>query len=322
MKNGKYLTYPKIDREQTWNFPSVLSIFNFKCKIKNQNVVINDSDIIYTSAMVWIVQNGKYLIYPKIDREQTWNFSLILSIFDFKCKILDQNATINSRDIINTSVKVKIVKNGKYLTYPKIDHEQTWNFSLILSIFVFKCKILDQNATINGRDIINTSVKVKIVKNGKYLTYPKIDREQTWNFSLILSIFVFKCKILDQNATINGRDIINTSVKVKIVKNGKYLTYPKIDREQTWNFSLILSIFVFKCKILDQNATINGRDIINTSVKVKIVKNGKYLTYPKIDREQTWNFSLILSIFVFKCKILDQNATINGRDIINTSVKV
>ena len=245
-----------------------MSIFNFKCKIINQNVVINDSDIIYTSAMVWIVQNGKYLIYPKIDREQTWNFSLILSIFDFKCKILDQNATINGRDIINTSVKVKIVKNGKYLTYPKIDREQTWNFSLILSIFVFKCKILDQNATINGRDIINTSVKVKIVKNGKYLTYPKIDREQTWNFSLILSIFVFKCKILDQNATINGRDIINTSVKVKIVKNGKYLTYPKIDREQTWNFSLILSIFVFKCKILDQNATINGRDIINTSVKV------------------------------------------------------
>ena len=137
-----------------------------------------------------------------------------------------------------------------------------------MSIFDFKCKILDQNAIINGRDIINTSVKVKIVKNGKYLTYPKIDREQTWNFSLILSIFVFKCKILDQNATINGRDIINTSVKVKIVKNGKYLTYPKIDREQTWNFSLILSIFVFKCKILDRNATINGRDIINTSVKV------------------------------------------------------
>ena len=51
-----------------------------------------------------------------------------------------------------------------------------------------------------------------------------------------------------------------------------------------WNFSLILSIFDFKCKFLNQNATINGRDIINTSVKVKIVKNGKYLTYPKIDR--------------------------------------
>ena len=54
----------------------------------------------------------------------------------------------------------------------------------------------------------------------------------------------------------------------KEVKNGKYLTYPKIDREQTWNFYLILSIFVFKCKILDQNAIINDRDIINTSVKV------------------------------------------------------
>ena len=31
---------------------------------------------------------------------------MILSIFDFKYKILDQNATINGRDIINTSVKV------------------------------------------------------------------------------------------------------------------------------------------------------------------------------------------------------------------------
>ena len=106
MKNGKYLTYPKIYREQTWNFPSVLSIFNFKCKIINQNVVINGSDIIDTSDKVWIVQNGKYLTYPKIDREQTWNFSLIMSIFDFKCKILDHNATMNDRDIINTSVKV------------------------------------------------------------------------------------------------------------------------------------------------------------------------------------------------------------------------
>ena len=93
MKNGKYLTYPKIDREQTWNFPSILSIFNFKCKIINQNVVINGSDVIDTSDKVWIVQNGQYLTYPKIDREQTWNFSLILSIFDFICKILDQNAT-------------------------------------------------------------------------------------------------------------------------------------------------------------------------------------------------------------------------------------
>ena len=97
---------PKIDSEQTWNFPSVLSIFNFKCKIINQNVVINGSDIINTSDKVWIVQNGQYLTYPKIDREQTWNFSLILWIFDFECKILDQNAIINGRDIINTSVKV------------------------------------------------------------------------------------------------------------------------------------------------------------------------------------------------------------------------
>ena len=98
-----------------------MSIFDFKNKIINQNVVINGSDVIDTSDKVWIVQNGKYLTYPKIDHEQTWNFSLILSIFDFKCKFLDQNATINSRDIINTSVRVKIVKNGKYLTYPQID---------------------------------------------------------------------------------------------------------------------------------------------------------------------------------------------------------
>ena len=106
MKNGKYLTYPRVDRVQTWNFPSVLSIFNFKYKIINQNAVINGSDVIDTSDKVWIVQNGKYLTYPKIDREQTWNFSLILLIFDFECKILDQNATINGREIINTSVKV------------------------------------------------------------------------------------------------------------------------------------------------------------------------------------------------------------------------
>ena len=87
-------------------FPSVLSIFNFKCKIINQNVVINGSDVIDTSDKVWIVQNGKYLTYPNIDREQTWNFTLILLIFDFKCKILDQNASINGREIINTCVKV------------------------------------------------------------------------------------------------------------------------------------------------------------------------------------------------------------------------
>ena len=66
MKNGKYLTYPKIDRKQTWNFSSLLSIFNFKCTIINQNVVINGSDIINTSDKVWIVQNGKYLTIPKL----------------------------------------------------------------------------------------------------------------------------------------------------------------------------------------------------------------------------------------------------------------
>ena len=61
-------------------FPFSFVDFNFKCKIINQNVVINGSDIIDTSDKVWIVQNGKYLTYPKIDREQTWNFSSILSI--------------------------------------------------------------------------------------------------------------------------------------------------------------------------------------------------------------------------------------------------
>ena len=97
---------PKLIAMQTWYFSLLLLIFDFKCKIMNQNVVINGSDVIDTSDKVWIVQNGKYLTYPKIDREQTWNFSLILSIFDFECKILDQNATINGRDIINTIVKV------------------------------------------------------------------------------------------------------------------------------------------------------------------------------------------------------------------------
>ena len=137
-----------------------MSIFNFKCKIINQNVVINGSDVIDTSDKVWIVQNGKYLTYPKIDREQTWNNPSVLSIFNFKCKIINQNVVINGSDITDTNDKVWIVQNGKYLTYPKSDHEQTWNFYLILSIFDIKCKILDQNATINGRDIINTSVKV------------------------------------------------------------------------------------------------------------------------------------------------------------------
>ena len=113
--------YPKIDREQTWNFPSVLSIFNFKCKIINQNVVINGSDVIDTSDKVWIVQNGKYLTYPKIDREQTWNFPSVLSKFNFKCKIINQNVVINGSDVIDTSDKVWIVQNGKYLTYLKID---------------------------------------------------------------------------------------------------------------------------------------------------------------------------------------------------------
>ena len=38
-----------------------------KCEIISQNVVINGSDIIDTSDKVWIVQNAKYLTYPKID---------------------------------------------------------------------------------------------------------------------------------------------------------------------------------------------------------------------------------------------------------------
>ena len=80
-----------------------MSIFDFKCKIINQNVVINGNDIIDTSDKVWIVQNGQYLTYPKIDREQTWNFSLILSIFDFKCKIINKNVVINGSDFIDTS---------------------------------------------------------------------------------------------------------------------------------------------------------------------------------------------------------------------------
>ena len=81
-------------------------------------------------------------------------------MFDFKCKIIHQYVVINGSKVIDTSVKVWIVQKGKYLTYPNIDHVPTWNFSLILSIFDLKCKILDQNAAINGRDIINTSVKV------------------------------------------------------------------------------------------------------------------------------------------------------------------
>ena len=152
-----------------------MSIFNFKSKIINLNVVINGSDIIDTSDKVWIVQNGKYLIYPKIDREQTWNFPSVLSIFNFKCKIINQNVVINGSDITDTNDKVWIVQNGKYLTYPKTDREQTWNFPSVLSIFNFKCKIINQNVVINGSDVIDTSDKVWIVQNGKYLTYPKID---------------------------------------------------------------------------------------------------------------------------------------------------
>ena len=41
--------------------------YTFKCIIINQNFVINGSDVIDTSDKVWIVQNGKYLTYPKID---------------------------------------------------------------------------------------------------------------------------------------------------------------------------------------------------------------------------------------------------------------
>ena len=100
-------------------------------------------------------------------------------MFDFKCKIIHQYVVINGSKVIDTSDKVWIVQNGQYLTYPKIDHVPTWNFSLILSIFDFKCKIINQNVVINGSDITDTNDKVWIVQNGKYLTYPKIDREQT-----------------------------------------------------------------------------------------------------------------------------------------------
>ena len=102
-----------------------MSIFDFKCKIINQNVIINGSEVIDTSDKVWIVQNGQYLTYPKTNCEQTWNFSLILSIFDFKCKIMNQNVVINGSDVIDTSDKVWIAQKGKYLTCPKIDCEQT-----------------------------------------------------------------------------------------------------------------------------------------------------------------------------------------------------
>ena len=131
MQNGKYFTYPKINHEKTLNFCSILLIFGFKCKFKNQKVVINVRDIINTSDKVWIVQNGKYLTYPRIDHEQTWKFCLVLLIFDFKCKFINHKVVINDRDIINTLDMVSIVQNGKYLTYPKIDREQTSNFCSI-----------------------------------------------------------------------------------------------------------------------------------------------------------------------------------------------
>ena len=84
-----------------------------------------------------MVQNGKYLTYPKTDRRQTWNFSSILSIFDFKCKIINQKVAVNASDIISMSDKVWIVQNGIYLTYHKIDHKQTWNFFLFFFFFFF-----------------------------------------------------------------------------------------------------------------------------------------------------------------------------------------
>ena len=43
-----------------------MSIFDFKCKIINQNVVINGSDVIDTSDKVWIVQNGNISLIPKL----------------------------------------------------------------------------------------------------------------------------------------------------------------------------------------------------------------------------------------------------------------
>ena len=60
----------------------MLLIFDFKRNFIKQKVVINDSDIISTSDKVSIVQIGIYLTYPKIDREQTLNFCIILSTFD------------------------------------------------------------------------------------------------------------------------------------------------------------------------------------------------------------------------------------------------
>ena len=54
----------------------------------HQKVAINGRDIINTRNKVKMAQNGKYLTDPKIYCGQTWNFCRILSIFDFKCKIM------------------------------------------------------------------------------------------------------------------------------------------------------------------------------------------------------------------------------------------
>ena len=62
----------------------------------HQKVVLNGSGIIITSDNVWIVQNGMYLTYSKTDRKR--NFSLILLIFDFKCKIINK-MLFNGSDI-------------------------------------------------------------------------------------------------------------------------------------------------------------------------------------------------------------------------------
>ena len=81
--------------------------------------------------------------------------------------------------ILNFRYKVKMVENSNYLTYPKTDCMQTWNLCSMLSMLDLKCKIINQKFVINGSDIINLIYNSWIVQNGKYLTYPKIDCEQT-----------------------------------------------------------------------------------------------------------------------------------------------
>ena len=57
----------------------------------------------------------------------------------------------NGRDIMNTSDKVWIVQNGKYLTYPKTDHKSSWIFYLFfLLIFEVKFRTIHEKVTING----------------------------------------------------------------------------------------------------------------------------------------------------------------------------